>query len=302
MQDILAIASGGIVGFSLGLIGGGGSILAVPLLFYVAGVGDAHVAIGTSALAVAANAFANLLSHARGGHVRWPSAILFACVGVVGAVTGSTIGKGVDGRQLLALFAVLMIVIAVLMQRRRQILEGAAPVLSAPVVGKLGVTGFGVGALAGFFGIGGGFLIVPGLIFASGMATIDAIGSSLLAVSAFSLVTAGNYAASGLLVWHVAAECILGGIGGGLIGARLAMRLSRNRMLLNRMFGGVLAVVAVYILIRSIYMPETSGTLPCDPPAPDARPTAQAPAQLSSCWRSVKPYPLHDCFKAISGG
>jgi uncharacterized protein len=297
MQHLLAIASGGIVGFSLGLIGGGGSILAVPLLLYVAGVADAHAAIGTSAIAVAANAFANLLSHARGGHVRWPSAILFASVGVVGAITGSTVGKHVDGRQLLTLFAALMMVIAFLMQRRRQLLEGAAPAWSAPVVAKLSAVGLSVGTLSGFFGIGGGFLIVPGLVFASGMATIDAIGSSLLSVGAFSLVTAGNYASSGLLLWNVAAEFILGGIVGGLVGTRLAMRLSRNRILLNRMFGGVLGVVAVYMLMRSLYPSVATVPGPCEPPSAESQP---APT-ISSCWRSLSPYPLHDCFKAVRG-
>ena len=77
-QDVLAVLSGGAVGFSLGLIGGGGSILAVPLLLYVVGIGDAHVAIGTSALAVSANAFGNLVGHWRAGNVKWPCAATFA--------------------------------------------------------------------------------------------------------------------------------------------------------------------------------------------------------------------------------
>src|SRR3954468_6222300 len=93
LQDLLTIFAGGIVGFSLGLIGGGESVLAVPLLLYVVGVRDPHVAIGTSALAVALNAFANLAQHARAGTVKWPCAVTFAVSGVIGAVIGSTIGK-----------------------------------------------------------------------------------------------------------------------------------------------------------------------------------------------------------------
>jgi uncharacterized membrane protein YfcA len=101
-QEALAVLSGGAVGFSLGLIGGGGSILAVPLLLYVVGITDPHVAIGTSALAVAANAFANLLGHWRAGNVKWACAANFALAGIVGAAMGSTLGKLIDGQQLLS--------------------------------------------------------------------------------------------------------------------------------------------------------------------------------------------------------
>ena len=130
MQGVLGLASGALVGFSLGLVGGGGSILAVPLMVYVVGVPDAHVAIGTSAIAVAANAAVNLSNHARGGTVMWSCALTFAAAGiagafgtVIGAMTltgaGSIFGKMLDGERLLALFALLMLVIAVLMLKTR---------------------------------------------------------------------------------------------------------------------------------------------------------------------------------------
>ena len=93
VQFMLSLASGGLVGFSLGLIGGGGSILAVPLLLYVVGMTEPHQAIGTSALSVAVNAFANLIPHARSGHVRWAPASIFAACGVLGATAGSTLGR-----------------------------------------------------------------------------------------------------------------------------------------------------------------------------------------------------------------
>src|SRR3984957_3276463 len=119
MQGALGLASGALVGFSLGLVGGGGSILAVPLMVYVVGVPDPHVAIGTSAIAVAANAAINLSNHARNGTVRWSCALMFAAAGMVGAFIGSIFGKMLDGQKLLALFALLMMVIAVLMLRTR---------------------------------------------------------------------------------------------------------------------------------------------------------------------------------------
>jgi len=118
-QALLGLASGSLVGFSLGLVGGGGSILAVPLMVYVVGVSDAHLAIGTSAIAVAANAAFNLSNHARGGTVRWSCALTFAAAGIVGAFVGSIFGKMIDGQKLLALFALLMLVIAALMLKTR---------------------------------------------------------------------------------------------------------------------------------------------------------------------------------------
>ena len=119
MSELLTILCGSLVGFSLGLIGGGGSILAVPLLLYVVGVPDPHVAIGTSALAVAANAFVNLAQHARAGTVKWPCAATFAASGVVGALAGSSLGKSVNGEGLLFLFALVMVVVGISMLRGR---------------------------------------------------------------------------------------------------------------------------------------------------------------------------------------
>jgi len=251
LQTTAAIGSGLIVGFSLGLIGGGGSILAVPLLLYVVGMPDPHQAIGTSALAVAVNAFANLLPHARAGHVRWRPALSFAAAGLIGAFVGSSIGKIIDGHKLLILFALLMLVIAVLMLRGRK--ADADPVGAVRQVNpwRLAATGLAVGTLAGFYGIGGGFLVVPGLMLATGMPTIAAIGSSLVAVGIFGMTTAVNYAVSGLVEWPIALLFIAGGIVGGWLGARLAKRLSAQRQTLTRVLGCMLVVVAIYMLYRS---------------------------------------------------
>ncbi len=252
LHHLLALGSGSLVGFSLGLIGGGGSILAVPLLLYVVGETDPHRAIGTSALAVAVNAFANLMPHARSGNVRWKEAAIFAASGVIGAYGGSTAGKAFNGQNLLTLFALLMIVIAALMQRRRSLAAGNEAGLRPVIVLRLIGVGLAAGALAGFFGIGGGFLIVPGLILAADLSTLHAVGSSLLAVGAFGLTTAVNYAVSGLVDWGIAVLFILGGVGGGWLGAMLARRLSQGRETLNRVFGGVLVVVALYMLAHSV--------------------------------------------------
>jgi uncharacterized membrane protein YfcA len=120
LHALLSVASGSLVGFSLGLVGGGGSILAVPLLVYVVGVSSPHVAIGTSAVAVAVSAAANLAGHARARTVKWPCALVFALSGVVGAAAGAQLGKMVDGHRLLMLFGVLMVVVGVTMLRPRK--------------------------------------------------------------------------------------------------------------------------------------------------------------------------------------
>ena len=249
--ELLAVLCGSVVGFSLALIGGGGSMLATPLLLYVVGVRDPHVAIGTSAVAVSANAFANLLPHARAGHVRWRAAFVFAAAGVLGAWLGSSAGKAMDGHRLLALFALLMLVVAFLMLRGRR--GGGTDGYPLPhSLPRLGVVGLGAGSLAGFFGIGGGFLIVPGLMFASGMEIINAIGTSLFSVGSFAATTAGNYAASGLVDWRIAAEFIGGGVIGGWLGALGAHRLAGTRGALNLVFAGVIVLVAIYMLYRSL--------------------------------------------------
>ena len=250
-QTTAAIGSGVIVGFSLGLIGGGGSILAVPLLLYIVGMPDPHQAIGTSALAVPVNAYANLVPHARAQHVRWGPAVIFASAGVVGAFAGSSIGKMVDGHRLLILFALLMLFVAALMLRGRKADTGAAGAVRQKNLWRLSAIGLGTGTLSGFYGIGGGFLVVPGLILATGMPTIAAIGSSLVAVGTFGMTTAVNYAVSGLVDWPVALLFILGGIAGGWIGARIAKRLSAQRQTLTRLLGCMLVVVSAYMLYRS---------------------------------------------------
>ena len=252
IQGVLGLASGALVGFSLGLVGGGGSILAVPLMVYVVGVPEAHVAIGTSAIAVAANAAVNLSNHARGGTVVWSCALPFAAAGIVGAFAGSILGKMMDGQKLLALFALLMLVIAVLMLKTRSRI--GLPDVQMTRANTPAILGLGLatGTLSGFFGIGGGFLIVPALMLATGMPIMNAVSSSLVAVTAFGLTTATSYAWSGLISWGLAGLFVAGGIAGGLIGTRSARLLSERRGALNIVFAAVIIAVALYMLARNL--------------------------------------------------
>jgi uncharacterized membrane protein YfcA len=252
--DTLHLALGGLsgvlVGFALGLVGGGGSILAVPLMVYVVGVKNPHVAIGTSALAVAANAATGLIQHARAGDVRWRCGLIYTAAGVLGALGGSTLGKSFDGQKLLFLFALLMLVVGGLMLRTRKATGTPDVRLSRENAPRLIGYGLGTGAFSGFFGIGGGFLIVPGLIASTDMMMINAVGTSLVAVTAFGVTTAGNYALSGLVDWLLAGVFITGGVAGGLIGTRLSHRLSAGGQL-KTVFALLIFVVAFYMLFKS---------------------------------------------------
>jgi uncharacterized membrane protein YfcA len=250
-QYLLGGLSGTAVGFTLGLVGGGGSILAVPLMVYLVGVADPHVAIGTSALAVAVNALLSLSDHARSGHVKWRCASVFAAAGVAGALFGSLAGKAIDGQKLLALFALLMLVVAALMLRARGEVGDAAVVLDRANAPRLLMAGGATGLVSGFFGIGGGFLVVPGLMASTGMPILFAVGSSLVAVAAFGMTTALSYAASGQLLWALAGSFIAGGALGGVLGSRLARRLGRHKGALNATLAGLITVVALYMLQRA---------------------------------------------------
>ncbi len=262
LQQALAVLSGALVGFSLGLIGGGGSILAVPLLLYLVGYHDPHTVLGTTAAAVAATAFVNVLPHWKAGHVRWKPGVAFALIGAVGAAIGAALGKSIPGKQLLFLFALLMIFVAITMLRsvlRRPSASGGGGASDdgvnppkerneAKALARTGPVALVVGGLSGFFGIGGGFLIVPGLIFATDMAIINAIGTSLLSVGAFGATTAVSYALAGKVNWLLAAEYFGGGILGGWAGTWLSSRLAVNRRALTLIFVGVIFVVALYML------------------------------------------------------
>lgn len=249
---ISAIGSGSLVGFTLGLLGGGGSILATPLLLYVVGVSQPHIAIGTGALAVSANAIINFANHALKGNVRWRCGMVFAGLGVLGALAGSSLGKAIDGSKLLLLFGMLMIVVGVLMLRPRKITASAPKPVDLRMCEITAAVALISGAASGFFGIGGGFLIVPGLILATGMPMINAVGTSLLAVAAFGLATAINYSLSGLVDWALAAEFIAGGVLGGIIGTVVATRLASHKNTLNRIFAAMIFVVAAYVIYRSL--------------------------------------------------
>ena len=245
----LAVGSGVLVGFSLALTGGGGSILATPLLLYVVGLAPPHVAIGTSAAAVCLNAFINMhrscprrhgamedRDHLRDRRQLWGLVRFRHRQGRCRPRAAAVLRRPDDRGRALD--------VAATQGRSGCRGEGAFDAISCTIALAVGLT-------AGFFGIGGGFLVVPGLVLTTGMPMINAIGSSLLVVASFGLTTALNYAAAGLVDWQVAGEFVVGGTIGGLVGLKLAIYLAAYRGALTRIFAAVIFVVAAYVIYRS---------------------------------------------------
>ncbi|MCL6595646.1 MAG: sulfite exporter TauE/SafE family protein [Firmicutes bacterium] len=255
-----SLLSGAAVGYVLGLVGGGGSIMAVPLLLYFVGYRDRpHTAIGTTALAVAVNALLAAVPHLWRGHVDARRGVPFALAGVVGAAVGARLGLWLDGKRLLLLFAVLMAAVGVGMWRRaatgseaRARAEAGAAAEGSPSPirwSRVLATGAAVGAASGFFGIGGGFLIVPGLMASTAMPIATAVGTSLLAVAAFGATTAVQYALAGHVDAAIAAAFVAGGVGGGWLGAVSGGRLDGR--VLMRVFALVVVAVAAYMALNA---------------------------------------------------
>ena len=254
--DILTVLSGGIVGLILGLIGGGGSIIALPLLLYVVGMPSVHAAIGTSAVAVSLSAFGNLVSASRAKLVKWPCAVVFTAAGILGTFAGSHLALQIPGAKILALFGGLMLVVGTLMLLRKHA-EGDADVRLTMQTAKhmapwLIGTGLAVGALAGFFGIGGGFLIVPGLMLATGMPISSAIATSLVAITVFGAVTASTYAWSGEVAWRTVAFFVGGGIAGGLVGQRVGQQLVDNKAMLQTVFAIFVLATGIFVIYEGL--------------------------------------------------
>jgi uncharacterized membrane protein YfcA len=251
-----ALASGAAIGLILGLVGGGGSIIAVPLLVYVVGVSSPHAAIGTAAVAVALNALAGLAGHARAGTVKWPCAVTFSLAGVGGAALGAEAGKAMDGQRLLALFGAMMVVVGLSMLRKRRSPEDPDVRLTRATAGhlvpRLVPAGLGVGLLAGFFGIGGGFLIVPALILATNMPLRVAVGTSLVAVAALGLTTSASYAFSGLVNWTLVALLATGGIAGAAAGILTGKRLAAHKRALEIGFAVLVLAVGLYVAAKGL--------------------------------------------------
>jgi uncharacterized membrane protein YfcA len=262
VRALLASPLGFLIGVSLGALGGGGSILAVPALVYVAGQ-DPKAATATSLVLVTVTALVGILPHARAGRVRFDKGVLFAAVGLVGTVFGSRLNALVDGDVLLLAFSGVMLVAAALMFRSarrpptlaRAVGAAVAEPQAGPTTGVVGgarvvVAGTVVGLLTGFFGVGGGFVIVPALVLALGFSMPEAVGTSMLVIVLNSLVALGVRLGDGGVDWAVVAPFAVSSIAGVFVGSRLADH--RDPRSLQRWFAGLLVAVAIYTAGRSL--------------------------------------------------
>jgi uncharacterized membrane protein YfcA len=247
----IAAVGGAVIGLLLSLFGGGGSVLATPLLVYGVGVRDPHVAIGTAAAAVAINAVAGLAGQARAGRVKWPCASVFGAAGLIGSLTGAELAKRVDGQRLLLWFAVAMALVGLSMLLPRRSAGDPTVHLTPGLVWKLAPVGLATGFAAGFFGIGGGFLIVPGLMASTGMTLAHAAASSLLSVALFGAATSMSYAVSHLVDLRLFAALVGGGLLGAVAGVPLAQRLAERADVARRIFAVMVLVTAAYVAWRA---------------------------------------------------
>lgn len=247
----LTLLSGAIVGVFLGTFGGGGSVLAAPLLLYVVGVTDPHIAIGTSAAGVAAIALFSLVGHWRGGRVKWPCALVFALSGLIGSLLGSSLAKITQGDLLLLGFAAAMALIALSMFRTPKTAGDPDVTLTPKMVLQLAPIGLVVGLAAGFFGIGGGFLIVPGLMLAVGMTMANATASSLVSVTIFGAATSANYAVSGMVDGRLIVLLLIGGAIGGVVGILVSKWLEGRLRLARLAFATMIIAVAGFVAMQA---------------------------------------------------
>lgn len=239
------IAFGIIIGLLLGLVGGGGSILTVPVLVYVLGLSP-HEATATSLIIVGATAVGGLAPHMQADRVQWRTAILFGAAGILGTFGGAWANRQVSGPIILLLFGILMLVVAARMVRSGMPDVKAA---SESKVWIIPVAGLTVGLLTGFFGVGGGFVIVPALVLWLGLPMRVAVGTSLVIIAINSLAGAVAHRDDGGFNWMVALFFIAGGLLGGQLGARAVGRV--NEEVLKRSFAGVMVSIALFLIVAN---------------------------------------------------
>jgi uncharacterized membrane protein YfcA len=243
---IIGLVLSAVIGLSLGLIGGGGSILTVPILVYLLGV-EPHAAVGMSLAVVGATSILGSYLHWRKDNVELSTGLLFGGAGIVGAFIGSPLTKLVSAEGLLLLFGILMFVVAISMLWRRKHALSDAPHKPHPVQGIL--AGLGVGVLTGFLGVGGGFLIVPALVFFGGLNMKKAIGTSLFVI--FLNCVAGLVAHLGMdtFDWTITGGVMGLAVGGAIVGTFLSHRIAATR--LQSMFAVLVLGVAAFLVIKN---------------------------------------------------
>lgn len=235
-----------LIGASLGLLGGGGSILAIPILTYVAGL-PPESAIASSLLVVGVTSAVGAISHARAGRVRWRTGALFGAAGMAGAYLGGSFAGYIPGRALMVLFGLMMAVTALAMVRGSREL---APRAQDIPLGKVLVQGALVGAVTGLIGAGGGFVVVPALVLLGGLQMRAAVGTSLVVIAMQSAAGLAGHLGHVRIDWIVTLGVTAAAVAGSFAGARLAGRVPQA--VLRRGFGVFLVAMAALVLYREL--------------------------------------------------
>ncbi len=250
---LAAAALGLLMGLVIGALGGGGSILTVPALVYVLGL-TAQEATTASLVIVGLTATVACVDHARRGQTRWRVGLLLGAVGAPASVLGTHLNARVGENPLLLAFSVLMLAAAAGMLARSNHEDDEdddcpAPTTARPQTARTVAAGLAIGALTGFFGVGGGFVIVPALVVALHFPMVTAVGTSLLVIALNSGVALVARAGQGHFDWDVIVPFTAAAVVAALFGQRLADRLPGRS--LTRAFAVLLVLVAGYVAVRA---------------------------------------------------
>ena len=253
---ILTLALSVLIGVSLGLLGGGGSILTVPIFVYAAGL-DPKDGIATSLLVVGATSVSAMLFHARGGRVAWRVGLLFGVASMIGAYGGGRLAHVLPAKLLLAGFTLMMFVTALAMMRRRR--DGAAAEVTAlrgVAFARAAAIGVAIGLLTGIIGAGGGFVIVPALVLLSGLPMRTAIGTSLLVIAMNSFAGFAGTLSHATIHWSLALAVTTASVVGSLVGAALAGRVKPES--LRSGFAWFVLAMAMFMVVKQLPPSVTS--------------------------------------------
>ena len=256
MAFTLALILGALIGVLLGLLGGGGSILAVPALVYGMGLG-VEQAIPISLVVVAAASAAGALPRIRAGQVQWRLAGIFAAAGIPATILGTAIGDRLPEPAVLIGFAAVMVVAGLRMLADQSNTGTACEVRAGQVNWRrcaprsIGA-GLFVGVLTGLFGVGGGFLIIPALVVVLGVEMSTAVGTSLLIITVNSVTGVFSHLHAINIDWVVTGTFVVAAIGASLVAGQLGATVNTAR--LQRWFAYLVFAVAAYVLVDTIFL------------------------------------------------
>jgi uncharacterized membrane protein YfcA len=245
----VTLAAAVLVGVTLSVLGGGGSILTVPLLVYAAGV-EPKAAIAMSLFVVGVTSTAGLLTHARAGRVRWRTGLLFGAAGMAGAYAGGRVAAYIPATWLLAGFGVMMLATAAAMIRGRRGSASGTPVPARLPAARVVAEGLVVGAVTGLVGAGGGFLVVPALALLAGLPMAVAVGTSLLVIVLKSFAGLAGYLSVVDIDWRLTLAVTAAAAAGSLAGGPLAGRIPET--VLRKGFGWFVIVMGAFVLAQQV--------------------------------------------------